>query len=173
MPVSVNKGSYTLFGVFEEARDRINERIAELPKGKTNIKSISYRTFASIIRTYLKMVFYQVIHKGWGIDLYNKFGRIRVVKTQCIRYNPVKHYWVTENGKKVRKEQKLDVNKTGGYFHFIFWDCPKRLRHYKFFSAKCQKRKYYELAMNGFEYPNHSLREYGRNASTSYIQHIK
>jgi hypothetical protein len=60
-----------------------------------------------------------------------------------------------------------------GYWYFVFWDAPKKLRQYRFNINIKYKRAYMKLVEDGEDYLDYSLDEYGRNASNSYIQHIK
>lgn len=163
-------GCYTLFGVYEECKGDIDKELQELPKGVTKSKRINYRTFSKIIRSYFKHSFALLID-GRTFQMFNKFGSLDVVKTECIRYNPKTVHFYRENGELKRKEVRLDTN--AGYWWFVFWNSPKYLRQYRFKINRKYKRMYMEKVEQGFDYVDLSLSKYGRNASLSYIHHIK
>lgn len=168
-----NDGSVTLFGVFNEVKEDIDKKLSELPKGETKTKKITYRLFAKVVLSYLRISFNEVLNKGVGVELYNRFGELRAVKTFCNRYVPTTVKWEKVNGKLTSKRVKIDLNKTKGYMFFIFWDCPKSYRHYRFTPTSKWKRLLFKKQEEGMEYLDMSLLSYGRNASDSYIQKIK
>jgi len=166
-----NYNRYTLYGVYEECKEDINYGLLCLPRNTTKIKSISYRLFSKVIRMYFILSF-EILLKGLSVPLLNKFGVLNIVKTKCIRYNPRRIIFYTdESGNKVRKNFKFKLD--NGYWYFVFWDAPKRLRQYRFNINIKYKRAYMDLVNKGFDYLDYSLDSYGRNASTDYIQHIK
>jgi hypothetical protein len=168
-----SRGAYTLFGVFNEVEDEVNKEIDKIPIGRTRVKRITYRLFGDIIRMYFKICFREVIVRGYGFPLLNKFGELRAVKTLATRYNPTTFTWVKENGKAIRKLVKLDLNKTNGYMFFVFWDCPKKYRHFKLKLSPKWKSLLFKQYQDGMEFPDISVLAYGRTASDSYIQKIK
>ncbi len=164
-------GCYTLFGVFNECKGDIDKDLKDLSKGITKSKRINYRTFSKIMRSYFKHSFEMLIN-GTSFPLFNKFGVLDIVKTECIRYNPTTfHFYKDEDGNTIRKNVKLDTD--FGYWYFVFWDSPKYLRQYRFKINRKYKRMYMEMVNNGFEYLDLSLKKYGRNASHNYIHQIK
>ena len=166
-----NYGRYTLYGVFEECKSEIDKGLKAFPKGVTKSKQISYRVFAKVVSLYFKILF-QMLIEGASVPLLNKFGILNVVKTKCTRYNPSRiSFFKDEQGKVVRKIKKLNTN--FGYWYFVFWDAPKKLRHYQFNINIKYKHKYMEMVESGFDYLDYTLDKYGRNASHTYIQHIK
>jgi hypothetical protein len=166
-----NHGRYTLYGVYEECKDDMTFALSEFPRGVIKSKEISYRVFAKVVRMYFTIAFEMLI-KGTAVPLLNKFGILNVVKTQCIRYNPFRiSFFKDETGKVIRKKVKLDTK--SGYWFFVFWDAPKKLRQYKFNINIKYKRAYMKLVEDGYDYLDYTLDGYGRSASTDYIQHIK
>ncbi len=166
-----NHGRHTLYGVYLECKDEIDFGISCFPKGVTKSKTVSYRTFAMVVGMYFKIAFKMLI-EGMSIPLLNKFGILNVVKTKCIRYNPFRiSFYKDESGKVVRKKVKVKLR--SGYWYFVFWDCPKKWRQYRFNIDIKYKRAYMELVEDGFDYLDYTLDSYGRNASIDYIQHIK
>lgn len=168
-----SQGRYTLFGVYKEVENEVNEELSKLPKGRTRVKTINYRLFGDIVRSYLAIAMREVIVKGVGFPLLNKFGELRAFVTECTRYNPTTTTWVTENGKRFPKRVKLDLSKTNGKIVFVFWNCAKRYRHFKMHMSPKWKRLLFQQYQDGMEYPDMSLYAYGRTASTDYIQKIK
>lgn len=166
-----NHGRYTLYGVFLECKDDIDYGLKVFPVGVRKSKSINYRTFSLVIRLYLKKMFALLI-EGASVPLLNKFGILNVVKTKCIRYNPIKVFFYRDkNGELIRKRER--IKKDSSYWYFVFWDSPKSLRHYRFDINIKYKVKYMEKVKEGFDYLDYTLDKYGRNASVNYIQHIK
>jgi hypothetical protein len=166
-----NYGHYTLYGVFLECKDEIDKLLQSLPKGITKSKRINYRTFSKVISCYFKIYFQELI-KGKTVVLFNKFGKLNVVKTNCIRYNPKKTvFYKDENNKTKSKLVNLDLKL--GYWYFVFWDAPKKYRQYKFKIDLKYKHMYMKKVKDGYDYLDISLDKYGRYASPNYIHHIK
>jgi len=166
-----NHGRYTLYGVYEECQEDITLELNKFPKGVIKSKEISYRVFAMVVRMYFIIAF-EVLIKGVSVPLLNKFGILNVVKAQCIRYNPFRiSFYKDELGKVIRKKVKIKTK--SGYWYFVFWDAPKKLRQYRFNINIKYKRAYMKLVEDGYDYLDYTLDGYGRNASTDYIQHIK
>jgi hypothetical protein len=168
-----SRGAYTLFGIYGEVKEEINEELSKLPSGRTRVKRITYRLFGDIVRSYLKICLRDVVIKGYGFPLLNKFGELRAVKTLATRYNPSTYTFSKENGKVVRRKVKINVNKSDGYVTFIFWNCAKKYRHYKMSFARKWKKLLFEQYQSGLELPDISILAYGRTASNEYIQKIK
>tara|TARA_R110002020_G_scaffold395856_1_gene605889 strand:- start:577 stop:1113 length:537 start_codon:yes stop_codon:yes gene_type:complete len=168
-----NDGALTLYGIYLRSKEDVNIDISKLNKGRTNVKNIGYRLYGDIIRSYFSIVFRQII-KGYTYPLLNKFGWLKVVKTLCTRYNPSTYSFKKVDGKIIRKKIELNVNKTDGFFYFVFWDCPKKYRHYRLkVSPKWKRLLFKGVIEDEMDYPDYSLLRYGRNASNSYIQKIK
>ena len=166
-----SNGRHTMFGVFNECKDDIDIGLQAFEKGVTKSSKIRYRVFAQVIHLYFKIVFKMVI-EGKNVPLLNKFGKLSVVKTKCIRYNPFKFVFTKDElGKVIREKVKIKMDSS--YWFFVFWDCPKRLRHYRFNIGIKYKVEYMKKVEGGFDYLDYSLNKYGRTASTDYIQHIK
>jgi len=165
-----NNGRHTLYGVYLECKDELDSGVKSLPKGVTKSSSVNYRTFALVVGLYFRKAFKMLVD-GYSVPLLNKFGILNVVKTKCIRYNPIKISFFKEDGKIVRKLGKFKRNTR--YWYFVFWDAPKSLRHYRFDINIKYKIAYMEKVNNGFDYLDYTLDKYGRNASVEYIQHIK
>lgn len=166
-----NHGRYTLYGVFLECKDDIEYGLKILPKGARKSKMINYRTFALVIHLYLKKAFSMLVN-GYSVPLLNKFGILNVVKTKCIRYNPMKTSFFKGKDGKITSKREI-FKKKSGYWYFVFWDAPKSLRHYRFDINIKYKWEYMKKVDEGFDYLDYTLDKYGRNASIDYIQHIK
>lgn len=166
-----NHNRYTLFGVYEECKDEMSLALTKLPIGVTKMKVIKYRIFSEVIRLYFTIAFRMLI-EGVKIPLLNKFGVLRVVKTQCIRYNPFKVVCFRDETGKVQSK-KIRLKLKNGYYYFVFWDSPKIFRQYRFNINIKYKVAYMKLVNDGYDYLDYTLDGYGRNASTDYIQHIK
>ncbi len=80
--------------------------------------------------------------------------------------------WILQDLNKVGKV-KFDVNKYGGYWHFIFWDVGKKWRQYRFDADIKFKRAFMKQVDNGFEYLDYSLYKDGQGASDTYIFKVK
>lgn len=131
------------------------ERLDKLKQ--TKVRKVTSRLVRSIMREYFKMLFEDAIYKGKRVSLFQWFGYLYAAKTLCTRYNPKSFYFVTENGKRIRKERKIDVNKTGGYFYFMFWDAPLKWRNYRLKVSRRWSSEIYQNALSGFEYIDISL----------------
>lgn len=168
-----NDGALTLYGVYLRTREDVNEDISKLPKSRTKVRNIGYRLYGDIIRLYFSIIFREIL-KGYTYPLLNKFGFLKAVKTLCTRYNPSTYTFKTIKGKVIREKVELDINKTDGFFYFIFWDSPKKYRHYRFrTSPKWKSLLFKGVIEDEMDYPDYSLLRYGRNATNSYIQKIK
>lgn len=166
-------GFVTLKGVFDEAKESIDKDLNDLSENPTRIKRITWRMFSLIMRMYFKIMFRELV-KGYEFVWLNKFGNLRVVKTMCTRYNPSTYkVYKDENGKPYVKKVKFDVNKYGGYWHFIFWDVGKKWRQYRFDADIKFKRAFMEQVDNGFDYLDYSLYKDGQGASDTYIFKVK
>jgi hypothetical protein len=123
-----NKGRVTLFGVYAVAKKQIEEDLKKKPHLKK--RTVSYRDFYVIISTYLTEVFGTLL-VGLKYDLFNRFGSIRIVKTKLNRSRP--QYF---------KPEGVNETFTRGYWHFVFWDAPKKWRMHNFvFSDFTQEGK--------------------------------
>jgi len=166
-----NHGRYNLYGVYLECKDEIDLGIKSFPKGVTKSKEITYRVFARVVVMYFKIAF-NMLAKGASVPLLNKFGVLNVVKTKCIRYNPFRiSIYEDETGKVVSK--RVNIKLKSGYWYFVFWDCSKKWRQYRFNINIKYKRAYMKLVEEGYDYLDYTLDGYGRNASVNYIHHIK
>jgi len=166
-----NHGRYNLYGVFLECTEDINKEMLSYDGSVRKSKKISYRVFANVVRLYFKLAFEMLID-GLSVPLLNKFGILNVVKTKCIRYNPKRiSFYKDKNGGVIRKEVKCKTN--FGYWYFVFWDAPKKLRQYKFKIDLKYKIQYMDKVNDGFDYLDYTLDGYGKNASINYIHHIK
>ena len=164
-------GRYNLYGIYLECKDEIDLGIRSFEKGVTKSNSITYRVFAKVITCYLRISF-GMLAEGMSVPLLNKFGVLNVVKTKCIRYNPFRvSVYKDDLGEVVSK--KVNVKLKSGHWYFVFWDCPKKWRQYRFNINIKYKRAYMKLVDDGFDYLDYTLDGYGRNASIGYIQHIK
>src|SRR5688572_16254782 len=95
------KTSITMKELFDWLKPWLEQRIR---KGNTLKRGITYKEFIGIINSYLTHSFEHVISSGRGFEFGHKFGEVRVVKTECILYNPRKYYFKTApDGKKVKQ----------------------------------------------------------------------
>lgn len=169
-------GMYTLYGVYEGAKDSMDKDLRALPIGVSKVKKMTWRMFSKIMRMYFVIMFRELI-KGYSFTWLNKFGVLRVVKTMITRYNPITYrVYQDENGKPYSEKVKFDTNKYGGYWHFIFWDVGKKWRQYRFVTDakfKGYKKGYMAMVDQGFEYLDYSLFKDGRYASDTYIHKVR
>jgi len=150
----------------------INDLRSEIQATDYKSEHVSVAGFSRVMSLYFKYWFEQVINNMSVMDWHNKFGSLFVVKALCIRYNPIKIYFVTENGVKVRKEAPLEMR--NGKRAFMFWDCGKKWRMYKFSPATKWNRIIFDnFQRKNMDYPEMSLDNYGRKGSPSYIQIIR
>jgi len=151
------------------------EVIADLRKDIQKIKNpehVRVAGFSRVMNLYFKYWMLEVINNKSIMTLHNRLGSFFVIKTLCIRYNPKKVYFVQENGVKVRKTERIQLR--NGKWAYMFWDCGKRWRMYKFTpSKKWKKLIYNNFFVNNIDYIEMSLNEYGRTASSSYVQIIR
>lgn len=163
-----HKGRYTMSGVCSEVIDDLREDIQTMK----NPQHVRVAGFSRVMNLYFKYWMLEVINKKAIMTLHNRLGSLFVIKTLCIRYNPKKVYFVTENGVKVRKEERIQLR--NGRWPFMFWDCGKKWRMYKFTpSKKWKKLIYTNFFEENMDYIDMSLNTYGRKASASYVQMIK
>lgn len=166
-------GAFTLYGIYLLTREEVKKDILKLPKGRTNVKNIGYRLYGDIIRSYFAIIFRKLL-EGYSYPLLNKFGTLKAVKTLCTRYNPSTFTFLRKDNKLIRKKVELDINKTDGFFYFIFWDSAKKYRHYRLkVSPKWKTILFKKVKEEEMDYPDYSLLRYGRYATNSYIHKIK
>ena len=163
-----NKGEHTMSGIYNEVVDDLREDVKSLQ----NSQHVNIATFTKVVNLYFKYWFEEIIQNREIMSLHNKLGHLFVIKTKCNRYEPTKTYFVTENGKKVRKTEKLKLR--NGMFPFVFWDCGKKWRMFKLVPAPKWKKKIYHNFFNlTQDYPEMSLKGLGRSGSSSYVQTMK
>lgn len=166
-----NKGRYTMYGVYLEVNEEMAIKTAALPKGITKTKKITYQVFSKIMYLYFKLVFEHII-SGFSFPLWNKFGTFSIVKTKCTRYLPKRFsFYKDKNGNLVT--QNVPCTNGFEYWYFMFWDAPKKFRHYKALMNIKYKVKYMEMVRDGFDYLDYTLTKNGRNASHNYKQILK
>jgi len=167
------KGRYTLLGVYNECSELLDSRLNKVNYGKgKNIKHVNYKVFKTIVMAYMRILLSSTVN-GKINSLYNRFGDIYAVKAKAIRYNPMRWVFTKENGKVVRKQEKVDLNKTNGYVYFIFWNNPKIYRHYKLKLSRTWIKELLNNVFRGMDVLDVSLNKYGNNASPTYIHKIK
>lgn len=152
-------------GIFAEIQ---TEMQAEASALKYNPQHITIAMFTRVVNQYCKMMLKEIIEDAAIFPLLNKFGFLMVVQSICIRYNPTKTFFVTENGQVVRKTQKIDL--INGRIPHLFWDTGKMWRMFKFVLAPKFKRQVHENFKRGVQYEVMDLKKYGRRASSTYIQ---
>lgn len=139
-----NKGRCYLRHIYNDSIEEIEEKL----KGISNLKkrTVSYRDFSRIIRCYFREIF-EILLKGYSYDLFNKFGRLRIVKTKTNRYKP--NYYIKD-------KSKIDDSFTKNYWHFLFWDCGKKWRMYEFTMSSSYKKIMMRKVNMGFEYEDYT-----------------
>lgn len=162
------KGRYTMSGVCNEVIDDLRKDVKTLK----NPQHVSVAGFSRVINLYLKYWFLEIINNKAIYSMHNRLGNLFIIQTLCIRYNPKIIYFVTENGKRVRKVAPMPLK--NGKLAFMFWDCGKRWRMYKIVPVKKWKQLIYRNYFdNHMDYPEMSLTKYGRKASPTYVQKIR
>jgi len=148
------KNRLTLRGLYEDAIVEIKEELKKRPHLKQ--RTISYSDFRKIVRCYFDLIF-ERLYNGLSYDLYNRMGTIRIVKTKLTRYRP--SYYKPEN---------VNDSFTEGYWHFVFWDAPKKWRMYEIKLGYIGKRLMMKKVNRGFEYP-----DYTQQNNDGYIRKVK
>jgi len=155
-------------GVYNEVVDELRSDVKNLK----NKEHVNIASFTRVINLYFKYWMEEIINKGSIMSLHNKMGHLFVISTLCIRYHPTKTYFVVENGVRVRKTEKVELR--DGKFPFMFWDCGKKWRMFKFVpSKKWKKLIYHNFFVLKKDYSEMNLDNYGRTGSPSYVQNIK
>ena len=143
-----NKKYVTLYGVYVNARPYLEKQCK-----KYGYKTPKYETFSKVIRTFFNECINAAIYEYKTITLPYRYGTIGGVKTLCVNRNPVKVYWLRENGKNVKHTEKLDINSFDGYWYSVIWNFPKNLQMYKFTLSKTWKKKLFFNVLDGGDYP--------------------
>lgn len=164
-----NYNRITTYGLYLDCREEIKSGLKEIKDKLDSRRVIDYRLFNKIISLYFKKVYENLIN-GYSFRLYNHLGVLRVVKTNMIRYNPITYSFKKIDGKVIREKKKLKSN--SGYWYFIFWDCGKKYRHFRFKTDVKYKREYMNKVNNGMDYIDYSLNGYGFKAANTYIAKI-
>lgn len=164
-----NYGRITLQGIHELCEKELYDALYSINDREDVIRKVNYKLFRKVITLYLEKAFENLLN-GYSFRMYNHFGVLRIIKSKMIRYNPYTYYFKrTENG---CVREKVKLSSKGGYWYFVFWDCGKKYRHYRFKAYKGFKLKYMDRVNKGMDYIDMSLDEYGRNASETYKQKI-
>lgn len=162
-------GRITTYGLYLDCREEMINGLKEI-KDKSDVRRvIDYRLFNKIISLYFSKVYENLIN-GYSFRLYNHLGVLRVVKTNMIRYNPITYSFKKVDGKVIREKKKLKSN--SGYWYFIFWDCAKKYRHFRFKADIKYKRAYMDKVEKGMDYIDYSLDGYGLKGANTYIEKI-
>ena len=148
-----NKGRLTLYGLYLDAKKEAEKELAKYPDLKK--RTVTYREFSQIIRGYFDYVLKNML-KGYGFDLHNRMGEIRIVKTKLTRYTP--NYY---------KPKEVHSKHSEGYWHHLFWFAPKKWRMSKLNLNKRWRAKMMNKVNQGFEFP-----EYTENRD-GYIYKVK
>jgi hypothetical protein len=160
-----HKGEYTMSGIFAEVQAEMQ---AEADKLKYDSQHITIAMFTKVVNLYFMHALKELIEEGKVFQMIKKFGSLLVVQSMCVRYNPTKTFFVTENGQVIRKTQKIEL--VNGRIPHLFWDVGKRWRTFKFILAPKFKRQIHENFKAGFPYDVMDLKKYGKLATTTYIQ---
>lgn len=105
---------------------------------RNGFKNCGIKIFRSVVKNYWRTIMNRVVYLFDEVELWNKFGTLGVRKILCTEFNP----------------ENIDVNKTDGYFYFIFWNRP--LKYMKMTLKACgvwKKRAYQNVVFNGKDYP--------------------
>ena len=135
-------GRVTLMGIYEDAVEEIKEELKKRPHLKK--RTVTYREFYKIIRCYFTIILDRVLN-GLSYDLYNRMGNIRIVKTKFTRYTPT---WF--------KPKNINDRFDDDYWHFVWWDAPKKWRMHKFKLSEAYTKKMMRKVSTGFEYPDYT-----------------
>lgn len=160
-----HKGEYTMSGIFAEVQVEMQR---DADKLKYDAQHITIAMFTRVVNMYCQMMLKEIIEDAVVFPMLNKFGFLFVVQSICIRYNPTKTFFVTENGQVVRKTQKIEL--INGRIPHLFWDVGKKWRMFKFVLAPKFKRQIHENFRRGVPYEIMDLKKYGGRASATYIQ---
>lgn len=134
---------------------RINR---ERKKGNTHKRGVTYKEFIEIINDYLDLSFTYIIESGRGYEIGHKFGETRVVKTECVVYNPRKYYVKTEGGKKVKHVEKYrDVVLGDGTIAFMIWKQGSKKKRYRLRMSARWKQKIWEHVQSGQDYMDYTM----------------
>ena len=143
-------GCLTTYALYEDGKYYIGQKLKKLPNGVTNRKEITWREYSKIVKLYWKYVFEMVI-EGREFKLWYGLGKLRVVKTLCVNYNP--YYFVfrkTKDGVKSEKV-KADIERYNGYFYFVLY-ISTVYKRYKIFPSKKIRKAYMNNVNDGMDY---------------------
>lgn len=149
------KQTLSLKDIYDWVGPWLNEKIKrERRKGYTSKRGITYEEFIGIINSYLDRSFEYIIKSGRGYEFGHKFGECRVVKTQCVLYNPRKYYFKTDtDGKKVKCIEKYRSVVLGdGTVRFMIWKSGNKKKRYKIRLSGKWKKKIYESTVDYMDY---------------------
>lgn len=119
--------------IFNSVKDEMNAELIA-----NGFKPIGFTYFKRIVKRYWKTIMDRVIYKYDVVEIWKNRGTLCAHKIMCTNFNP----------------HGIDVNKTDGYFYFIFWDRPKCNRYFKLNVAPIlKKRQYQNVVLNGGDYP--------------------
>jgi len=136
------EGCLTTYGIYEDCIKMLNYDLKKYPKSITKNKSVDWRVFSKVIKLYWKYVFIKVID-GSNYVLRARLGQLRVVKTLCTEYNP------NRIGKEGRVE--IDINKYGGYYHFVLFN-SQSYKRYRIFPVYRIRKEYMDNVDDGMEF---------------------
>lgn len=143
-----SKGYISLYGIYLNAKPYLERECK-----RHGYRVPKYETFSKIIRTFLTEVLNAVIYDYKTVTLPYRYGTIQGIKTLCTKFNPKKVYWVRENGKNVKKVEKIDVNEFDGYFYSVIWNFADKFKKYRFTLSKEWKKKLFTNVLEGADYP--------------------
>jgi hypothetical protein len=132
---------YDIIALFNEVKSDMNKEL-----NANGYKSIGSRSFKQAVKHYFKHICNRVIYKYQTVEIYNRFGSLTGHKILCTEYNP----------------PNIDVNKTDGYFFFLFWRRPKAYVRWAFKLAPIWKKRIFQnVRDNGGDYPEINEMTYG------------
>tara|TARA_R110002020_G_scaffold2532_10_gene12191 strand:+ start:2958 stop:3503 length:546 start_codon:yes stop_codon:yes gene_type:complete len=140
-----NNGFITLESIYKLIEDNVNNRF----KKKGLRYKFNYRMLTKAVGNYFRDVLFRVIENNEDVKLVSKLGTFSLSKVLCTKYNPTKFFTYRKDGKLITKKMKFDVNKTDGYFYYIYWNRVKAYRRCKIrFSRRWKRMIYKEMVLN-------------------------
>jgi hypothetical protein len=128
--------------VYDYVKDDLNQELRD-----NGYRTINYKRFKNYVYNYWKEVYTRVVYKYESVILGGYMGSLHGHKILCTRFNPF----------------AIDVNKTDGYFYFIFWHRPKLYGKYGIIIPRPWKRKMFRNVIdNGADYPEILENQYGK-----------
>jgi hypothetical protein len=136
-----SKYHHSISSIYDNVIDNLNEELR-----RNGYRIITLRKFKQIVKHYFKHMFNRCIYKYQTVELYEKMGTLTGHKILCTEFNP----------------KGVDVNKTDGYFYYIFWLRPAKYLRWAFTLAPIwKKRQFQNVRDNQGDYPEFDCLSYG------------